>query len=332
MAFANSNFSDVATTTIERRSKKIRDNVRKNNALLTRLEQKGNIKTFPGGSLILEEISFAENGNGGYYSGYDLLPTAAQDVISAAQYSIKQLAVPVVISGLEQIQNSGEEAFIDLMDARIGVAEATMANLLSQGIYSDGTIYNGKAIVGLDAAVEATATASQTSTYGGISRTNFSFWRNSCTSVTATINTAATVQAVMNTAWADVVRGKDRPDFIVVDTNWWKDYVASLQAIQRFTSADTGNLGFPTIKYMDADVVLDGGIGGFAGDAVSTHATAYFLNTTYLKLRPHAERNMVAKPHRFAVNQDAEVALLLWAGNMTSAGSKFQGRVLATTV
>jgi hypothetical protein len=332
MAFANSNFSDVATTTIERRSKKIRDNVTKNNALLKRLEQKGNIKTFPGGSLILEEISFAENGNGGYYSGYDLLPTAAQDVISAAQYSIKQLAVPVVISGLEQIQNSGEEAFIDLMDARIGVAEATMANLLSQGIYSDGTIYNGKAIVGLDAAVEATATASQTSTYGGISRTNFSFWRNSCTSTGATINTAATVQAVMNAAWADVVRGKDRPDFIVVDTNWWKDYVASLQAIQRFTSADTGNLGFPTIKYMDADVVLDGGIGGFAGDAVSTHATAYFLNTTYLKLRPHAERNMVAKPHRFAVNQDAEVALLLWAGNMTSAGSKFQGRVLATTV
>jgi hypothetical protein len=266
MAFANSSYTDIITTTIEKRSRKIRDNVAKNNALLARLNQKGNIKTFSGGSLIIEELSFAENGNGGYYSGYDLLPTAAQDVISAAQYSIKQLAVPVVISGLERIQNSGEEAFIDLMEARLGVAEATMSNLLSQGIYSDGTIYNGKAVVGLDAAVEATVTASQTSTYGGISRTNFSFWRSSCTSATATINTAATVQTVMNAAWADVVRGKDRPDFLVMDTPFWKDYVASLQVIQRFTSAETGNLGFPSIKYMDADVVLDGGIGGFAGD------------------------------------------------------------------
>jgi hypothetical protein len=332
MAFANSSYTDIITTTIEKRSRKIRDNVAKNNALLARLNQKGNIKTFSGGSLIIEELSFAENGNGGYYSGYDLLPTAAQDVISAAQYSIKQLAVPVVISGLERIQNSGEEAFIDLMEARLGVAEATMANLLSQGIYSDGTIYNGKAVVGLDAAVEATVTASQTSTYGGISRTNFSFWRSSCTSATATINTAATVQTVMNAAWADVVRGKDRPDFLVMDTPFWKDFVASLQAIQRFTSAETGNLGFPSLKYMDADVVLDGGVGGFAGDANTSHGSLYLLNTTYLKLRPHAERNMVAKPNRFAVNQDAEVALLLWAGNMTSAGSKFQGRVLATTV
>ncbi|WP_276834437.1 DUF5131 family protein, partial [Chryseobacterium cucumeris] len=56
------------------------------------------------------ELSFAENANGGFYSGYDLLPVAAQDVISAAEYQIKQYAVPVVMSGLEMLQNSGKGA------------------------------------------------------------------------------------------------------------------------------------------------------------------------------------------------------------------------------
>src|SRR5262245_6618768 len=128
--------SDIMATTIENRSKKIADNVTKNNGFLTYLESKGGIKTFSGGSEILQELSFAENGNAGWYSGYDLLPVAAQDVIGSARFQIKQAAVPVVISGLEQLQNAGKEQMIDLMDARLGVAEATMANLISSGLYS----------------------------------------------------------------------------------------------------------------------------------------------------------------------------------------------------
>ena len=333
MAFPTST-TDVIVGAIESRRKKVQDNITKNNALLTHLKEKGRILTVSGGSIILEELSFAENGNAGYYSGYDLLPVAAQDVISAAQYTFKQAAVPVVISGLEQIQNSGKEAMLDLMEARLGVAEGSMANIITQGCYSDGTIFGGKAIVGLDAAVEATVTAHQTSTYAGISRTNFSFWRSQCTSVTATINTAATVQAVSNALWATCVRGADQPDFGIMDNNYWKDWVASLQAIQRFTDSGKASLGFQTTKLLSADVYLDGGIGGFAGDGSATHGTLYLLNSKFLKFRPHKDRNFVAlSPNRrYAVNQDAEVAILAWAGALTCSGARFNGRVLATTV
>ena len=114
MAFPN--VSDIVATTIQNRSRSIADNVTKNNALLARLNQRGNVKPFAGGSTILQELSFAENGNAGFYSGYDTLPVAAQDVISASEWSIKQLACPVVISGLEMLQNSGREQFIDLLE------------------------------------------------------------------------------------------------------------------------------------------------------------------------------------------------------------------------
>lgn len=319
------NVSDIVATTIQNRSRQIADNVTRNNALLARLNQRGNVKTISGGSSILEELSFAENGNAGFYSGYDLLPVAAQDVISAAEYSIKQFAVPVVMSGLEMLQNSGKEAFIDLLEARLNVAEATMMNKLAQSVYSDGTGSGGKEITGLNAAVASTNTSG---TYGGIDRATWSFWRNQKYDFSDNTVTPGptTIQNAMNTLWASCTRGNDRPDLIVVDTIFWGFYMSSLQAIQRFTSADTGNLGFPSLKFMDADVVLDGGIGGYCPSQ-----TGFFLNTKYIKWRPHKDRNMVAlSPNRrYAINQDAEVQILGWAGNLTCSGAQFQGRLQA---
>jgi len=150
--------SDLVATTLEYRGKKIADSVTAMNALLTRLEQKGCIRPVGGGRLIYEPFSFAQNGNGGWYSGYDNLSVAASDVISGAEFSWKQYAVPVVMSGLEELQNDGEEAVIDLLDSRLDVAEATMRNDIASGLYSDGTGSGGKQIVGLDAAVPADPT------------------------------------------------------------------------------------------------------------------------------------------------------------------------------
>ena len=312
------NVSDIIATTIESRTKQIADNVTKNNAILAKLSVSGRIKTVSGGTKIYQELSFAENGNAGWYSGYDLLPVAASDVLSAAEFDFKQAAAPVTISGLEMLQNSGKEQVIDLLEERIGVAESTMANLCSEGIYSDGTANGGKEISGLDLAVSTTPSSG---TYGGINRATWAFWRNY---YDATTVTSANVQTLMNTAWASLVRGADRPDLIVMDSLFWQIYVASLQAQQRFMSPEVGNLGFPTLKFMDADVCLDGGIGGFA-----TASTCYFLNSKYIHYRPHAQRNMVplSPNRRYAVNQDAEVQILAWAGNLTSSGAQYQGRI-----
>ena len=53
------------------------------------------------------------------------------------------------------------------------------------------------------------------------------------------------------------------------------------------------------------------------------------LNTKYIKWRPHSARNMVplSPSKRYAINQDAEVQIIGWAGNLTTSGSQFQGRL-----
>lgn len=320
MAFPNTSVTDIIATTLEHRSGTIADNVTGNNALLSMLKKKGKVRPFPGGRLIYEEISFGGNGNVGWYSGYDTLPTSPSDNISAAQYEIKQAACPVVFSGLEELMNSGEEQKIDLIEARMEVAEADMANLMSAGVYSDGTANGSKQITGLLAAISATPT---TGTYGNINRATSTnaFWRNYFVD-TGAAPSATTIQGILNTAWASLVRGTDRPNLLVMDGTTWAAYVASLQALQRFTGTETASLGFPTVKYMDADVVMDGGIGGDA-----TSVTCYLLNTKYLHFRPHKDRNMVPLNPRNSTNQDATVKILAWAGNLTCSGAQFQGRI-----
>jgi hypothetical protein len=166
--------SEIITTTLRNRTKKLADGVTANNALLDHLSSKGNKMPFSGGRTIVQEIEYQENSTTMYYSGYETLNIAPQDVFTAAEFDIKQAATSVSISGLEQLQNSGPEALIDLLESRIRNAEKSMKNTISEGVYSDGTGNGGKQIGGLQLLVADTGL----STVGGISSTVYNWWRN----------------------------------------------------------------------------------------------------------------------------------------------------------
>jgi hypothetical protein len=145
--------------------------------------------------------------------------------------------------------------------------------------------------------------------------------------------------------YRNLVRQTDRPDLILASGAAWQAYNESLHAIQRITSTDTdvAKSGFMSVKFMDSDVVLDGGFQGTTTDGnnfgsggagavggVPSGVHFYFLNTNYLWLRPHKDRNVVVlDPDRVSVNQDALVKLWGWAGNMTMGNAFLQG-VLTT--
>lgn len=319
------NLTDIITTTIQSRSGVLADNVLKQNALLYRLQKRGNVKPFSGGNVILQEIMYNDPNtqNAGSYSGYDVIDITPNSPITSAQFDIKQYAAAVSISGLEQLQNSGNEAIIDLLESRVTIAEKQLMNTLSGGVYGDGTGNSGKALTGLQAAVADTPSSG---TYGGINRATWSFWRNVAFSSATDGGAAATsanIQSYMNRTALQLVRGNDSADLIVADNNYYRLYLESLQSIQRVTSDEMAAAGFTSLKYMgagkSADVVLDGGIGGSIGSN-----RMYFLNTDYIFFRPHKERNMVPiGGDRMSVNQDAIVKLIGWAGNLTCSGAQF---------
>ncbi len=331
MAFANSAITDIIATTIQSRSGELADNLTQNNAILQRLNSKGNVRPFSGGNVILEEIMYNDpnTNNANSYSGYEVLNITPDSPISAAQFSITQYADSVTMSGLEMLQNSSKEAIIDLLDGRMQVSEARLLNRIGSDIYGDGTGNGGKNITGLAAAVPDSPTSG---TYGGINRANWTFWQSkkySGTSDGGAAVSATNIQKYMTSLAIQLVRGNDKADLIVADNNYYSLYVQSLQAIQRITSEESAAGGFASLKFYgggtSADVVLDGGVGN-----ACTANHMFFLNTNYIFLRPHKERNFVPiGGERQAINQDAIVKLYGWAGNLTCSNSFLQGVLIA---
>ncbi len=331
MSFANSSVTDIIATTIEARNGVLADNLTNNSPLLKRLQSKGNVKPVSGGRVIFEEIYYNDSStdNSNSYSGYELINITPDSPISAAQYSFTQYADAVTMSGLEMLQNSSREQKIDLLEGRFKVSEARLTNRINGDIYLDGTGNGGKNITGLAAAIPDDPT---TGTYGGIARATWSFWQSkkySGTTDGGAAVSAANIQQFMTTLALKLVRNQDHADLIVADANYYGLYVNSLQAIQRVTSTDEAGAGFASLKFYGggttADVVMGGGIGSAA-----TANHMWFLNTDYIFLRPHSDRNF--EPiggQREAVNQDAIVRLFGWCGNLTCSNSSLQGVLIA---
>ncbi len=281
---------------------------------------------YDGGTTIDQEINYANNSNATWYSGYDTVAINPQETFSMAEFDQKMLAVAVSISGEEILKNSGRERSINLISSRVMNAEQTMDNVVATSMYSDGTGSGGKEIGGLQLLVADTST----NTVGGISRTTWPFWANQSAAIGAS---ATLIQPSMNTMWASLIRGTDRPRIILAGNTAWGYYIASMQAIQRVTDPDWASAGFTNIAYMgNTPVILDGGYQGSTapppGPATGGAGASrmYFLNTNYIHFRPHSDRNMVViDPDRYSTNQDAVIKLTGWAGNMTISNGFLQG-------
>ena len=322
---ASPNLNEIVTTTLRNRSGETADNVTNNNALLSRMKKKGSYMPASGGRTVVQELEYAQNGTYQRYAGYQVLNIQPSDVFTAAEFDWKQAAVAVTWNGLEvDVQNTGKEQIIDLLEGRIKNAEKTFANNLNYDCFSNGTADGGLQVGGIQLLV---ADAPTSGVIGGIDRAAWPFWRNQVFSGTTNGGSAVSatnIQNYMNQLWLATKRGPDVVDFIVADNTYFNFYWVSLQAIQRITSDRTGEAGYDSLKYLSADVVPDGGIGSACP---ANHM--YFLNTSYLKYRPSKGRNCVPLGKVQSMNQDAGVELIVWAGNMTLTNAELHGVLIA---
>ncbi len=319
MASPNSVFTELVSTTFRKHSKDIKDNVSKNNALLRRMMDKGQVRKEDGGLTIVSPLDYAENGTYQRYSGYDVLNIGASDVISAAEFQWRQIAINVVASGLELRTNSGSSRIINLVKSRMKNAMRTFKNNFSADVYSDGTLSNQ--INGLQALVADTGTG----TVGGIDSNTWAFWRNVVQSAAAPLQgggaitpSATTIESLMLPLWLELTRGDDQPDLIVMSNDYYTFFEASQTSIKRYTDEVKANAGFVSLKYKNADVIFDGGSG-------IPNAHAYFLNSDYLELVAHKDADMAIMEEMKPYNQDAAVVPIIWMGNMCVSNRKLQG-------
>jgi len=309
-------FTELVSTTYRNHRKEVADNVSGHNALFRRMTEKGRIRTEDGGLSIVTPLDYASNSTYQRYSGFDVLNVAASDVISAAEFPWRQVAVNVAASGLEIRTNSGANRIINFVKAKIKNAQRSMANGLSTDLYSDGTSANQ--MNGLQALIADAGTG----TVGGINSSTFTFWQNqvrdaSDNSVTVS---AATIEAgMMLPLWLACTRGNDTPDLIVMDSVYFSAYEASQSSLKRYAPSDEGKGGMVSLKYKTADVFYDSTASGIPASHM------YFINTDFLELVVHQDANMEIMPELRSVNQDAIVIPVLFQGNLVCSNRARQG-------
>ncbi len=323
MTSPNSVFTELVTTTFRNHRKELADNVSQHNALLRRLNQKGRKRIEDGGLTIACPLDYAENSTYQRYSGYDPLDVSASDVLSAAEYQWRQVAVHVTASGLELRSNAGSDTrIINLVKSRVTNAIRSFKNGLSEDLYSSGTATNQ--INGLQAIISDAGTG----TVGGINSSTFSFWLSTVQDADTPLNGGAAVSISSGTIedlylglYIELTRGTDQPDLIVTANNHYEFYEKSQLAIKRYASSDLAKGGFVTLKYKNADVVHDGGSG------IPT-SRSYFLNTDFLEWVVHKDADMTEVPEMRSINQDATVIPIILQGNLVCSNRSLQGVVL----
>jgi hypothetical protein len=320
MASPNSTFTELVTSTFRKVRTDVKDNLSNRNALLKHVYKRGNYRKEDGGLTITTPLDYAENSTYQRYSDWDLLNISASDVISAAEYQWRQIAINIVASGREKRINSGDSRIFSLAKAKMKNAIRTFNNNFSTDLYSDGTATNQ--INGLQALVNILGTG----TVGGINSSTFTFWKNTIFDLSTegvTMSATTIENSAMLPLWLSLDRGPDdQPDLIIMDNNHYKFFEASQTSLKRYTSAESANGGLVSLKYKNADVYFDGNSG------IPTNTT-YMLNTNYIDLVVHKDADLEIMPEMRPINQDGDVIPILWMGNLTCSNRKQQGVITA---
>lgn len=303
-------WTELAATTFRKHDTEVADNVSKHNALFRRLTEKGKIRIEDGGLSIVCPLEYASNSTYQRYSGFDALNINAVDVLTAAEFMWRQVAVNVAASGLELRTNMGESRIINFTKSKIRNAINSFKNGMSGDLYSDGTAANQ--INGLQALVSDTGTG----TVGQIPASTFPFWQNQVQSAAAPLQGgtaltlgASTIESLMLTMYIKQTRGEDQPDLMVFSDDLFTFYEQSQTSLKRYSSDEKADGGFERLKYKKADVFFDS-----SGGIPAVHG--YSLNTDFMELVVHRDANMTVMDELKSVNQDAVVIPVLWMGNL----------------
>lgn len=310
----NASFDALISTTLKKYTPTLEDNIFSNVTLLYWLREAGHIEKISGGEQIVEPLLYAVNGTTGSYAGYDNIPTAPQEGISAAAYDWRQYAVSVAISGIEEAKNSGKEAVISLLKAKIDQAEMSAMDQMNVMFYADGTGNGSKDWLGLAAIVDPSPS---TGTVGGIDASTETWWRNKQASEGGVLQ-LSTLSNMFN----QCTKGKIKPEFCLTTQAVWEEYEALLQPQLRYQSSKAADAGFENLLYKSSPVMWD---------EDCTTQSWYFLNSKFLKLKVHSDVWFKPSPFEKPHGQDARFSQILSYGNLVTNNRRFLGVITGIT-
>ena len=315
MAAGNSNFDEILSTTLKNYIPKLTDNIFSARPLFYALTNGQTIRRISGGAKIVVPVIYGTNSTAGSYDGTDTISTTAQTGISAAEYSWKQYAATVTISGIEEAKNNGEAQIIDLLEGKIFQTQETVIENMNTMFFGNGTGNSSKDWLGLSALVGSTGSP------GGIDATDAdnSWWRSAVTNQ----GSSAITLASMATLYNNCSVGNDQPTIGITGQNQYEAYEALLVDQIRYTDTDMADGGFQNLLFKGCPLTFDGTLEG--------EGKLFLLNTKYLQLVAHSDVWFKPTPFVRPTNQDAVYSQLLCYGELTTSNRARQGYMYGIT-
>lgn len=297
-------YGEISSITQKYFVPKLVDNILTSNVLFQRMKKGKMSETIDGGASIMVPVMYATTTAAGAFAGTDTLDTTANDQISAAEFNVKQYYANITITRQDELKNSGRSQIIDFVKSKVQIAEKTLADTLGTDIYSAGT--DTKKVTGLRMALATTGT-----TYAGISKTSYSWWRGQVDSTTTALTIAA-----METLYGSCTVGNDKPSVIITTQTQFDKYHGLLQPQERYVDEDSASAGFVNLAFRSVPVVVD---------AHCTSGYMFLLNENYIKLYTHKDENFRFEPFVKPINQAVASAKIFWAGELVVNNPRMSG-------
>jgi len=312
------------TLTMRAKRKRLTDNISDNYPTIGRFRRSGVLEVETGGKEYQEDLMYGL-GSSEWFDGYDVLNTDAMDGITAAFYTPRYNATPIVISMTEEMESRKAAGSEKLLTAKTTQAMQGSFDTMIQAALSS---QSGKSMLGLqDICAQSSGT-----TLGGISAATNTWWENGRLDFTTGTYTSFVTKSTdryngpvrMGTLWNSISEGNDKPNLIITSYSLYGSYEEIFEGTGYTRFVASGNRSGPNhgigaegdITFRGAPVIPD-------RDCASDDL--YMLNTKYLKLKIQSGLNFAKTPFKEPSNQMAKVAFVVVGIQMVTNHRARQG-------
>lgn len=309
-------WNNILSTTMHNYRKTLTDNIFNSRPLLNYYMSNKRVRELSGGISIVEPVIYAE-GDWNAYTEWEQIEVTPVNTATAAQYPWKQLVATIAISGLEEAQNNSKEMIINLLEAKVMQAEQTLKSKVNAMLF--GTLVDADGFLGLPTLIDATGTV------GGIDSAVETWW--AALEDTGAAATAAVLESKLRTLMhAASDSGSDGTDAIFTNAYGFGFYESTLTPQVRYTDTTKANLGFQNLMFKNVPIFWDFDCsGGTEGTRATDSASFYGLNSKYIGLVLHKDRNFKQSP--FTDNLTGSVSSSATAGVGAASAFALDARV-----
>jgi hypothetical protein len=275
-----------------------------------------------GGLHIESRFIYQPWSTGGAFYGPEVLNVEPSNTEISGAWDWKEYYTSVTIDQRTLIRADSEYAVANYVVEQCENAKMDLRDKLAYGVWSDGSNYKQ-----FDGVYEVVDNGTISTTYGGLSRSSYSFLNAQVDSTTTTLGLSA-----MNSLWDLSTKGARAP----------KLTVSTRANLTRFE-----NLLQSQVQYTQPTSVVDQtyASGGFSGGVyrnqpwqVDEHITPtgtegllFFINDDYWELVINQNGDFVVHPFQQPTNQFVITSLVYVAGNIICTNPQLQSKFTALT-